>query len=174
MILLLGRFREVKGHTIAIEAFQKLKTEYNSIGLYLAGDGPLEESIRKKVEDLSLTSDIFFLGRVEDVKNLINQMTLMIVPSIVEPFGLVAIEGLAAKKLVIASKVGGLLEILEDKKTGALVEHSNPEALFTAIDYYLKNPQKRDELAQKGYNHYLKYFTSEVMAKNYLDLYEAL
>ncbi|MCK5072852.1 MAG: glycosyltransferase family 4 protein [Bacteriovoracaceae bacterium] len=173
-ILLLGRFRDVKGHSLAIDAFIKLKEKYNDIGLYFAGTGSTETEIKKKVADLDLTNDIFFLGHVYNIADLIDKMTMCIVPSKIESFGLVAIEGMAGKKLVIASKVGGLKEIIQHGDTGILIPSGDIDKLYQMMDYYIENKNEREQIAERGYNRYLNNYTSEVMAKSYLELYNSI
>jgi glycosyltransferase involved in cell wall biosynthesis len=114
------------------------------------------------------------LGHVADVGSLLRQVDVVIVPSLSEPFGLVAIEAMAAEKLVIASRVGGLAEIVQHGETGVLIEPGDPDALAKEIVCSFERPEERYAMAKKGYLRYKERFRSEVMARNYLSLYDEL
>jgi len=173
-ILLLGRMRPEKGHRVALGAMEIVRERLPVATLWLAGTGSLERKLRQEVADRELSHHVSFLGHVDDVAGILRQVDLVIVPSLTEPFGLAAIEAMAAKRLVIASRVGGLQEIVEHGRSGVLVEPSKPEELAEQIVHYLEHPDERRRLAGNGYERYLERFTSDVMARNYLALYEEL
>ncbi|MEO8886365.1 MAG: glycosyltransferase family 4 protein [Mucilaginibacter sp.] len=171
-ILLLGRLRPEKGHLIAIEAFKNVLEKFPTAKLVFAGEGPQRAVLINKIKSEHLEDAILLTGHIENVAQLIKNSLFMIVPSENEPFGLVAIEGLALKKLVIASKTGGLQEIIENEKSGVLLDSKQPADWSNVINYYLSNPQKANALAIAGYEHYSHHFTNEIMAKKYFNLYQ--
>ena len=173
-ILLLARLRPEKGHQVALNAIERVREQFPETTLAFAGTGALESELRREVTRRSLTNTVLFLGHVEDIAGLLRQVDLVIMPSLSEPFGLVAIEAMAAKRLLIASRVGGLREIVEHGRSGLLVEPSQPDELATQISYYLEHPDERRRLAENGHQRYLERFTSEKMARSYLALYEEL
>ena len=173
-ILLLARLRPEKGHQVALNAIERVKEQFAETTLAFAGTGALESELRQEVASRNLTKTVLFLGHVEDIAGLLRQVDMVIMPSLSEPFGLVAIEAMAAKRLVIASRVGGLREIVEHGQSGVLVEPSQPDELAAQISYYLEHPDERRRLAENGHRRYLERFTSEKMARNYLALYEEL
>ncbi len=171
-ILLVARLRPEKGHYVALNAIERVQARLPKTTIAFAGTGALEAELRQEVTSRNLTKTVLFLGHVDDVAGLLRQVEMVIVPSLSEPFGLVAIEAMAAERLVIASRVGGLEEIIEHGRSGVLVKPSDPEELAAQISYYLENPDERRCLAANGYQRYLERFTSEKMARNYLALYE--
>jgi glycosyltransferase involved in cell wall biosynthesis len=173
-ILLLGRMRPEKGHGVALAAMEIVRERLPEATLWLAGTGSLETKLRQEVADRELSHHVSFLGHVDDVAGILRQVDLVIMPSLTEAFGLSAIEAMAAKRLVIASRVGGLPEIVEHGRSGVLVEPSKPEELAEQIVHFLEHPDERRRLAGSGYERYLERFTSDVMARNYLALYEEL
>jgi glycosyltransferase involved in cell wall biosynthesis len=173
-ILLVGRFRLVKGHHDALLAMKKVVSKFPNAGLFFAGTGELEGAVAREIAAAQLQNSVFMLGHVADVGSLMRQVDMVIVPSLVEPFGLVAIEAMASEKLVIASNVGGLSEIIEHKKTGVLIEPSNPSQLAENIIYYLENFPERKMIERNALRSYNEKYTSLNMAKNYLNLYDDL
>lgn len=173
-VLLLGRLRPEKGHLVALDAIEIVIKCFPETTLAFAGSGPLESKLRREVTTRKLTNTVLFVGHVEDVAGLLRQVDIVIVPSLSEPFGLVAVEAMGARRLVIASRVGGLQEIVEHGLSGVLVEPSQPKELAGQIVHYLGHADERQELAETGYRRYLDRFTSDVMARSYLALYEEL
>ena len=101
-----GRFRFQKNHSFIIDIFKEVcKKEPNST-LLLVGDGPLEEEIKKKVDDLGLLDKVKFLGARDDVNDLMQAMDIFILPSLYEGFGIVLIEAQASGlKCVISDSI---------------------------------------------------------------------
>jgi glycosyltransferase involved in cell wall biosynthesis len=89
-------------------------------------------------------------GRAQ-VAELLHGCEVFVLPSRSEPFGIVLLEAMACKKPIIATTVGGIPEIIEDGKTGILVEPDNPDALAKALIALLRNPALRRTIARNGY-----------------------
>ena len=145
VVSFVGKFTEFKGIDILIKAAKIVSQRVNDVGFYLAGDGEL----RKKMEKLAKNSglkNITFLGHQtqENVALLYNIANLSVVPSRVEPFGLVAIEALACGTPVVATNAGGLPDFINEN-VGKLVEMDNPKALAEGIIEELKNNTKKSK-----------------------------
>jgi glycosyltransferase involved in cell wall biosynthesis len=137
--------------------------------LLLAGDGPL----RKQLEELALTlrgdKRIEFLGwqaRHQIVK-LLRGCTAFVLPSRSEPFGIAVIEALACTKPVIATRVGGIPEIIENGENGVLVEPDDANALAEALTDVLTDPALQKTLAANGYVTVDKLFRCEHTGASY-------
>ena len=87
---------------------------------------------------------------MDNVRDLYRAIDLVVVPSRAEPFGRVLIEGMAMGKPVVATRVGGPLEIIEDGESGVLVEPGDPESLSRAIENLLADPERRERIAVCG------------------------
>lgn len=170
-ILLLARLRADKQHHIAIDAFDILAFKYPDIKLLIAGDGPYKDNIIEYARKKEFAKQILFTGHVNNISRVIKGSLFMLFPSKNESFGLVAVEGMAATKLVIAKNIGGLAETIKHNETGILIDSDEPEIWRKQIEYFLNNPIKRDELALAGYNNYILNYTSMAMAANYYKLY---
>ena len=152
-ILCLGRLVEDKGFDVAIEAWAAIEARFPSARLVVAGDGPARPDLERQAQDLGIASRIDFLGWVspERVPALINSVTMMVVPSRwQEAFGLVALQAAQLARPVVASRVGGLAEVVADEETGALVPADDPPALALAMAVLLQDPERAIRLGCNG------------------------
>lgn len=141
------RLVKKNGVHIAIQAFQYI----NNVKLKIAGDGIEMENLKKIVKDLKLANKIEFLGDVnrENIKKLILEAKGIIIPSIpsdgvIEATSISALEGMSAGKVVFASKIGGLKELITNDINGVLFEAGNYEELAKIINNYLDNTNKKN------------------------------
>ncbi len=141
-----GRFVSKKGFDILLRAYRIALDNGFNADLVLAGIGPEEDALRKLATELGLaevrtsgekTEDhgVLFWGRAsrEEMISLLAGCVLLVVPSRDEPFGIVALEGVAARKPIVAARTGGLVELLSGRSRTLLVEPGNPIALSGAI-----------------------------------------
>lgn len=132
-----GRLVGQKGYSYLIEAIPMVRKVISDIVLVLIGDGPQRVQLEKRVEALGLTGSVLFLGEREDAADLIRGMDLFVLPSVFEPFGQVLLEAMVHSVPVVASKVGGIPEIIEDGVEGILVPPEDSVALSNAILHIL-------------------------------------
>ena len=144
------------------------------VKLVIAGAGSMETELRNKIRDWQLGDCCSLLGFRQDVLSIINAADLFVLPSKAEPFGLVLLEAMSLGKPVIATAVGGPLEIVVSGVTGQLVPPNNPAALATAIQQLVDDPSRRAEMGGQGRDRFEKYFTADRMGRETLDVYKAL
>jgi glycogen synthase len=122
-VLAYGRLTRQKGFDMLIAAFAELTTSFPNVDLVLAGDGEDRETLETQARGLGLIGRVYFYGRAtpDQIVHLLNGCRLAVVPSRWEPFGIVALEAMAAGKTVVATRVGGLPEFVDDT-TNVLVE----------------------------------------------------
>nr|MDA3814448.1 glycosyltransferase family 4 protein [Candidatus Cloacimonadota bacterium] len=142
LISFVGKFTNFKGIDILIKAARIVTDEIPEVVFALAGDGQLMTEMKQLKVDLKL-NNVYFLGHQtqEDVASLYSAAEVSVVPSRIEPFGLVAIEALGCGTPVVATNSGGLPDFVNNK-VGQLVEMENVEALAKAIIEELKNNTK--------------------------------
>src|SRR5262249_37925675 len=147
-----------------------------TLKLLLVGDGPLRGELERLALSLGITDRIRFLGlRGRDqVARLIHGCEVFVLPSRSEPFGIVLIEALGCKKPVIATTVGGIPEIIENGKSGILVEPDNPEALAAALTSVLQNESLRLAMACAGNARVREKFSTENTGSSYEALFDGL
>ncbi|MCF7859484.1 MAG: glycosyltransferase family 4 protein [Candidatus Cloacimonetes bacterium] len=142
LVSFVGKFTDFKGIDILIKAARKISDEIPGVVFALAGDGSLMPEMIELTEKLNL-NNIFFLGHQtqEVVASLYSAADVSVVPSRIEPFGLVAIEALACGTPVVATNAGGLPDFV-NSKVGQLVEMEDPELLAMAVIKELMNNTK--------------------------------
>lgn len=172
-LLLLGRLAPEKGFGVALKALALLKKEKIAVNLLLAGEGTERASLEQSVAELNLTDSVQFVGpiRREAIPSLMNQATVVVVPSDFESFGLVALEAMQMERPVIASNVGGLLEVVSNGATGLLVPPQDPVALAQAIRTLFKNPARTRQMGVEGRKKAIRQFTLDQHVTQYENLY---
>jgi glycogen(starch) synthase len=175
-LLLLGRLAEEKGFDIAIHAFFRLKQNGSLAELLIVGGGEEEPFLRKRVREYALEESVRFLGPLsrEEIPIWINRATLLCVPSFFESFGLAALEAMQLERPVIASRVGGLPEVILDGKTGLLIPEKDPEALFQAMRQLLAEPKRAIAMGKEGRQRAIDYFSLEQNVTAYEQIYAHL
>jgi len=170
IILCAAELHERKGQKFLIEAMKKIIAEFPNAILALAGEG----SRRKFYEKLALPikNNVVFLGRRKDIAKLMTVSDVFVLPSVREAFGLVILEAAVAGVPTVATRVGGIPEIIEDLKTGLLVDSQNPDHLAEAVIKILKNPAPSALLAKAAKERVKKRFNAREMALKTAEIYE--
>lgn len=174
-IVSLRRLTTSKGVDILIRAFKDIVNDYPQTRLLIAGEGPEEENLKTLSRDLNLDHVIKFIGTVSLTRaiSLLKGAICTVVPSISEGGGLVNIEAQAAFCPVVASRVGGIPEYVQDGVSGLLFESNNLKDLTDKVKIIISNAPLRNKLIQGGIEHARK-FSWDVLAPQYLALYNEM
>ena len=150
----------VYGLDLLIEAFSQVHVRFPQTILRIAGEGPERRALEDLAEKLSVTDSIEWLGRLPntDVAAFYQSLDVVVVPSRQESFGVTAVEGSACARPVIASRVGGLTEVIVAGKTGLLVTPESISELGKAMECLIKDPGLRHRMGQQGREHVLKHY----------------
>jgi glycosyltransferase involved in cell wall biosynthesis len=132
-LAVVGRLIPIKGHDTLLRAVARARDAVPALTLEIAGAGELEGELRGTVARLGLGDAVTFLGHVGEIDEVFERAGLVVVPSLGEGFGMVALEASERGRPVIASAVGGLPEIVDDGRTGLLVPPTDVDALAAAI-----------------------------------------
>ncbi len=132
-LLCIGRLIPIKGHLVLFRALAQARARVPGVTLDIAGRGPLEPALKTYARELGVEDAVRFLGFVSPVQRAIEESAVVVVPSLGEGFGMVALEAMERARPVIASSVGGLPELVADGETGLVVPPSDAEALADAI-----------------------------------------
>jgi glycosyltransferase involved in cell wall biosynthesis len=171
---ILGTLRHQKGQAFGIQAVGELVRDGVPLMLHVYGDGPDRDTLEQLSRDVGLGERVHFHGHVTDTAAHMYCLDLVVVPSRFESFGYVAVEAMSLHKPVIAAGVGGLLEIIENGRTGLLVEPGNVEQLKSAIGFCFDNEQARVQFADLGYQRFRQEFTYDQMMGNICHVYREL
>ncbi len=173
-LLTMARMDEQKGHRHLIDAIAMLAQRQPKLVALLAGEGPLEQSLRAQCASLGLTERVRFLGYRRDVPELLEAADVVVLPSLYEGLPLVAIEALAAGRPMVATEVDGTPEVVIHERTGLLVPPANPLALAAAIERLLDNPELASRLASDGRNFVYENFAVQRQIEQTAALYSEL
>jgi glycosyltransferase involved in cell wall biosynthesis len=132
-LLCVGRLIPIKGHVVLLRAFAEARRALPSLRLDIAGRGPLEPALRALAKELGVDDAVRFLGYVAPIQRAIEESAAVVVPSMGEGFGMVALEAMERARPVIAAEIGGLGELVEDGVTGLLVPPGEAAPLAHAI-----------------------------------------
>jgi len=168
----IGRLAPVKGQTTLIEAFASLRHALPGARLVLVGDGPDRDTLTKQVEALGLAPAVLFAGHVGDAAPFYAAVDVLAVPSRNEGMGRVIIEAMAAGVPVVASRVGGIPDLVTDGETGLLVPPSDPELLRLALLTLANQPELGRTLAAAAQQRVVPHYGAEAMARSLLSIYD--
>jgi glycosyltransferase involved in cell wall biosynthesis len=177
VVVCVGRLVDDKGFDVALDAFAHVIQRVPAARLIIAGDGPAREALGERTVRLGLQGAVEFAGWVapEQVPALMNRATVAVVPSRCrEAFGLVALEAALMARPVVATRVGGLPEVVLEGETGLLVASEQPQEMARAICSLLLRYEYASALGARGRNVALDCFSLEGYVDAHLELYERL
>ncbi|RKQ37643.1 N-acetyl-alpha-D-glucosaminyl L-malate synthase BshA [Oceanobacillus halophilus] len=167
----ISNFRRVKRVDEIVHTFRKVKEQVNS-KLLLVGDGPEYSSTVQLVKNLGLDNDVLFLGKQNNISDLLSISDLMLLLSEKESFGLVLLEAMACMVPCIGTDVGGIPEVIKHEETGYTVELGNTELAAKYAIQLLEDTEKLEEFSRNAFNHTQRYFKSSEIVKQYMNLYK--
>ncbi len=149
-LLCVGRLIPIKGHIVLLRAFAEARGRLRGLRLDIAGRGPLEPALRALAKELDIDDAVHFLGHVAPVQRAIERSAIVVVPSMGEGFGMVALEAMERARPVIAADIGGLGELVEDGVTGVLVPPGEAGPLARAIEELGGNLDRAAQMGEAG------------------------
>lgn len=149
-VAIFGRLHPVKGHEDFLRAASLVRAEVPNAEFLVVGDGPLADTLPGLAATLGVADRVHFLGLRRDVRDILAVTTVSVVASHSEGFSLVAIEAAAQSVPVVATRVGGIPEVVRDGDTGLLVPPHEPMELARAIERVLKDRQLAAHLGARG------------------------
>jgi len=173
-----GRVQDVKNHSGLVDAFIRLREllpdQRHRLRLAIVGDGPLFGSIRDKVHAAGLDEVVWLPGSRTDIADLMSGFDVFALPSIAEGTPVTILEAMACGLPVVASKVGGIPEVVEQMATGLLVPPSDPAALAEALAIYVQDPQLAARHGAAGRARVERSNSIAAMVAGYARLYDTL
>jgi glycosyltransferase involved in cell wall biosynthesis len=180
IIALVGRINSWKGQQLLLNAFNILSETNKNIKLVYLGSAPpnqeiFEIDLKNKINEFNLEERVIIIPFQNEITKFWNAIDIAVVPSTEpEPFGMVVIEAMLAKKPVVASNHGGPTEIVIDKHTGFLFEPNNFESLANALDKLISNKQMRLDYGKHGYQRVLEKFSLKSHVSHFEKIFEEL
>ena len=173
-IVIVASLREVKGHKYLIEAIDMLHKEFNNFEVNIIGSGPIENELRNMVESTGLNNIVLFRGGLDNVPEELGSMDIFVLSSIREGLPLSLVEAMASGLACVATNVGGVYELIEDRVTGLLVKSEDSEAIYKAIKHLIENPELARKMGKSARTKVEKTFDCRVMITKIEGLYEEL
>lgn len=180
VIAILGRITPLKGHPYFLQAMAKVVRHIPYAKIWIIGDAPAKKmEYRQELETLAtrlgIKGNVDFMGNRQDIPELLAQVDVLCFSSVEpESFGRAIVEAQAMKVPVVATKVGGVIDIIDDELTGFLVLPKDPEAMAEKVLYLLKNKKAAQKMAEAALEKIHQKFTLKQMAQSTLEVYEEL
>jgi len=172
-----GNLRPEKGYDVLLKALVLTKAKLGdkvSWKHLIAGEGELREMLTDMITDFGLTGQVVLLGRVDDVVGVLGQLHVFVIPSYAEGLPNAMLEAMMAGRCVIATRVGGIPEILTDGDNGLLVDPGDPGELSRALLTVVNNPYWREYMAERGRAMVLTRFTLRRQADESVRTWQAV
>lgn len=175
VILLVGRLVHEKGHLWMLEAMSRVESNGDEVLLLIIGEGPLRSQLEQRIVELGLQKNARLMGSVdhEDVLQLMQAADILVAPSLYEGFGLGVAEAMCMELPVVASRVGGLVELLGDG-CGYLVEPNDKKAMSEVLNETIASPQGSAQVVTKARQRIKTDFSLQVVSRRLSDLYTGL
>jgi N-acetyl-alpha-D-glucosaminyl L-malate synthase BshA len=173
LVMHVSNFRPVKRVRDVVRIFAGLLREV-SARLVLVGDGPDRPEATDEAERLGIARRVVFLGKQDSVAELMACADLLLLPSQSESFGLVALEAMASGVPVVASRAGGIPEVVEEGVTGHLGEIGDVEAMADAAISILRDPEKWGRMSRAARQVAVERYAADVIVPRYEDYYRSV
>lgn len=174
IIGVISRLSDYKGVDYFIKAIPLVLPKYPASKFWIVGDGEEKLNLIKLTNTLKISHVVQFLGVQKCIHDYLSRFCMLVVPSLCEPLGITAIEGLAMKLPVIASAVDGLKEIIFDNQTGYLVKPARPDEIAQKIIWILDNYYEAQHIANTGYAFAKETFSLPIVSEHQLATYQSL
>jgi len=173
IVLFVGRLVYEKGIHVLVNAVPKVLEKVNA-KFVIVGNGYMQQSLSEHIKNIGLAHKVMFTGFVDDktLRNLQKCADVSVVPSLFEPFGIVALEAMAAKSPVVVSDTGGLSEIVEHEVTGIKVYPNNPDSLAWGITRVLLDNDLANNLRKNAYRKVVETYNWEKISQQTKKVYE--
>ena len=170
-ISFVGSLIPPKGINYFINAMAQVIKKFTNVELLIVGDGSKFRRLVNQTKELGIEDFIRFTGYVDDPSKYIDLANFLVLPSISEEFGLVLLEAMRGSKAVVATKVGGIPEVVKHDETGILVEPKNSGQLARAMLKLLQDPKKCDYMGRRGRERLLQRFNLKQMVRGVESVY---
>ncbi len=148
VVAIVGRLNPIKGHTFFLRAAKRVLREAPGVTFLVVGDGELDAELRAEAGGLELGERMIFTGYREDVPALLQATDILAITSLSEGSPLNLFEAMAAGCSVVATRVGGIPELLEHERTGLVVRPADPEAIADGLLRLVRDPVLRERLGE--------------------------
>ena len=170
----IGRLTPVKGIPYLLQAARILLRHGMKVKVLLVGDGSIRPDLVTQTRDLGISAHVVFLGHREDTDALLQAMDIFVLPSLSEGIPMALLEAMAASRPIVASRVGGIPEIIEDGVDGYLVEPMDVDNLAERCRRLIESPDAARKMSEQGRKRVEREFSATAMADRVVSVYKEL
>jgi glycosyltransferase involved in cell wall biosynthesis len=170
----IGRLSKEKGLNYLIDSVKILISQNLEVRLVILGEGRQRKFLERKIEDEGIETRVILPGYVNSAKKYMPFFDVFVLSSLTEGLPVTVLEAMQARIPIVATRVGGLTKVLENGKTGILVNPRRSDELADAISHLINNPDKGYQIAESAQSIVFHKYSSQQMAKNYLSIYEKI
>ncbi len=168
----IGRLEEQKGHSFLIDAIYKLQKKDFYPKLIIIGDGSLRDKLEQQVEDLSIQSQVKFLGTRKDIGDIFPAIDIFVMPSLWEGLSIAMLSAMAAGIPVIATRVGGVDDVLQNSKYGVIIKPNDSDEIAEAILSLSSDGGAMNQYTKLGSELVRSKYSDVSMVRNLSDIYK--
>jgi len=172
LLLTVAYLREPKGIQYMLQAMPRILAEIPQTHYLIAGAGAYQQPLQELTDELGITQNVTFAGFRNDIACLLSACDCFVLPSLTEALPTVLIEAMACAKPIIASRVGGVPEMIEEGKNGFLVKPADSANLAESCLRILQNPEQARIMGNAGYEYAAQNFTLNHQGQRLLELYQ--
>jgi glycosyltransferase involved in cell wall biosynthesis len=174
VVIMVAALRPEKAHEVLLDAAQRLVGKGSNVRFLIVGGGSRQAMLEMMADEMGLGESVHFLGRRDDVPELLHLSDVMVLPShgVVETLPLSVLEAMAAGVPVVATAVGSLPEMITDGENGKLIPTGNPDALAVAIESIVTDEEAARSMAEVARERVADRYSVERMVVGYAALFE--
>ena len=169
IITIVASLNDYKGHIYLLKAMRLALEDISEIKLWVIGDGPLREELKKEVKDLGIEKSVIFFGKKNNIPELLGKTSVFVLSSLREGLPVSLVEAMASALPVIGTDTGGIPEIVRNKENGYIVPPCDERALCKAILDMFSNEEKLEKMGQRSRELFERSFSLKHMS-NQLDV----
>lgn len=169
-----SNFRSVKRPSDCVEILAKVKKQFAKVRLVMVGDGPERSAVLFRAEQLGVKDDCLFVGKRSNIADYLGVSDVFLLPSELESFGLAALEAQACELPVIATRIGGIPEVVTDGETGYLSDIGDIEKMASDTLSLLTDDEKRERFGRSGREQAISRYSIEKIVPQYVGFYERI
>ena len=162
-----------KGHRYLLDAVAELRGARPQLRCFIAGDGSQRDALAEQARRLNLANSLQMLGSIEDPRALFWAIDIYVQPSVKEGLGVALLEAMACGLAPVASRAGGMVEVIEDRRSGLLVAAADAGALAHVLGELIDSSSARSSMGTAARDRIERNFSMETMARRTLALYQS-
>ncbi len=174
LLVHVSNFRPVKRPVDCVEIFARVLKKVPNVRLVMVGDGSERMTVEHRARCLNIYEKCSFVGKQPNIADYLSASDVLLLPSEQESFGLAALEAMACEVPVIASRVGGLPEVVTDGETGFLSEVGNIEKMAEDAARLLADPEFRRNMGRRARELALSRYRTDIVIPQYIQFYESV